>query len=214
MSDDKGAMQAPWSGVLSGVRDVAFAAAIYLFFCGYVFRSEYYRSFGLPSSASLADSATFFVYSYRVFADEPWLCLGLVVAAAIAWACIRRRLSQYARYVTLATCAVFLFPVLAIIASLAANGEAAQYKNWNSSDGTLTLGIKKNAHDSFNGTSGQVFLNAIDNHEMRLFAMTGTMAYITDRKYTPEGEKANLLVYVVPLDEVSHMEINLPEVSK
>ena len=70
---------------LAPIRDVAFIAAIYLFFCGYVYRAEYYREFALPVSTTLNDAISFYVNSQIVFQDEWWTAAQFGVALALIY---------------------------------------------------------------------------------------------------------------------------------
>jgi len=204
------------STLLARVRDIAFAAAIYLFFCGYIFRAEYYHRFGLPSSASMSDSALFFVYSYTVFKDSFWslveyVAVGLAIYVIVHVA-IRKYWTERTAIISVSLAAMSLFPLLATMAVSAADFEADKYINWNPSDSTLTLGLRKDAQSSpsFQTHAGQVLFQSIDDHELHLFSLDGTTAYLVDRKYTPTGAKADLLVYALPRDEISHFELDLP----
>jgi hypothetical protein len=205
--------------LLSMARDLAFVVAIYLFFCGYVFREEYYRQFGLPTSASLSDSATFFVYSYMVFADTfhfKFAIYGLIVlilyilARFVASRWLNLRAIEYIDRMILATLVLAAFPALAKMATSAAVTEASTYKNWSSVNGLLTLGINDQLKTSASQTvAGRVFLKSIDDHEMRLFGLNDSTAYIADQKYDINNRPSNLLIYVIPRDEITHMELSL-----
>ena len=47
----------------------------------------------------------------------------------------------------------------------------------------------------FKRTPGQVLIQSIDDHELHIFSLDDSTAYLVDRKYTPAGAKADLLVY-------------------
>lgn len=195
---------------LAAIRDVAFIAAIYLFFCGYVYRAEYYRAFALPVSTTLNDAVSFYVNSHIVFQDEWWIAVQFGVTVAVIYYSTQRYYgATYCRNVLFGS-GILAFFVLAHMAGLAADVESAKFMNWSSTDDTLTLGIKDESRPSFKSPSGQQFLAGVDAHEMHLFATNSTYAFITSRPTDPYGHLADLKIYVVPLDEISHYEIDIP----
>lgn len=203
---DNGSNNSP----LSQIRDIAFIAAIYLFFCGYVYRSAYYQAFALPVNTSLADAISFYVNSHTVFWDESWIAAQFgIVFTVLYYSTLRYYGRASARYVVYAS-GIAAFFVLAYMATLAADKESATYKNWSSTDATLTLGIKESSRHNFDSPSGRQFLASIDAHEMHLFATNSTYAFITDRATNPNGHLGDLKIYVIPLQEISHYEIDLP----
>jgi hypothetical protein len=200
--------------LLANVRDVAFAAAIYLFFCGYIYRSRYFQDFGLPSTASISDGPTFFVYSYNVLARFHWQSLAALIAIVLIYlAVIGLRKSPLLRTSIACVGAICAFPALALMANAAADGDAATYKSWSSVDSTVTVGLKDVATQSaFRTLAGKILAAGADNHEMRLFALSSEAAYFTDRMFESDGKESNLMIYIVPMNEISHLEINQPRV--
>jgi hypothetical protein len=43
---------------------------------------------------------------------------------------------------------------------------------------------------------------------MRLFALTDTTAFVADQKYDFDDRPSNLLVYLIPRNEITHMELS------
>lgn len=208
----------PRRPVLATGRDLVIIAAVYLFFCGYVFREEYYRHFGLPVTASLGENATVFTYGYRVFTDGGgwWLvllaCIVFVVYLAVrslfALRASARGVGDMDRVFTIVVL-LLAFPVLAHMASTAAQRDATNYTRWGSLDGLLTMGIRDDFKRSASKTvAGRVLLRSIDAHEMRLFALSDTTAFVADQKYDFNNRPSNLLVYLIPRNEITHMELS------
>jgi len=214
----------PARPMLAVASDVVIVVAVYLFFGGYVFREEYYRQFGLPATASLAESATAFTYGYRVFQNGGgW---GIVIAAVVLFLLYlamrsvlgtrmtRRAVGTVDRLV-LVVALLAAFPVLAHMASTAASRQAANYKRFGSLNGLLTLGVRDDFKRSASKTvAGRVLLRSIDNHEMRLFGLSDTTAYIADQKYDLNNQPSNLLIYLIPRNEITHMELSFSSSGK
>jgi hypothetical protein len=210
--------------MLATGRDLVIIAAVYLFFCGYVFREEYYRRFGLPVTASLGENATVFMYGYRVFTDGGgWWFVLLAFVALLAYVVVRSvfalRASTSAvgdldRVVVIAAL-LLAFPVLAHMATTAAQRDAANYTRWGSLDGLLTMGVRDDFKRSASKTvAGRVLLRSIDTHEMRLFALSDTTAFVADQKYDFNNRPSNLLVYLIPRNEITHMELSFSSTGK
>jgi hypothetical protein len=208
----------PRRPVLATARDLVIIAAVYLFFCGYVFREEYYRHFGLPVTASLGENATVFTYGYRVFSDGGgWWFLLFALIAFLVYVAIRsvfavradgRIVGEMDRAITVIAL-LLAFPALAHMASTAAQREATNYTRWGSLDGLLTMGVRDDFKRSASKTvAGRVLLRSIDTHEMRLFALTDTTAFVADQKYDFNDRPSNLLVYLIPRNEITHMELS------
>ncbi len=204
--------------VLATGRDLVIIAAVYLFFCGYVFREEYYRHFGLPVTASLGENATVFAYGYRVFSDGGgWWFLLLACVVFLVYLAVRsvfamrataRAVGDMDRVVAIVVL-LLAFPVLAHMASTAAQRDAMTYTRWGSLDGLLTMGIRDDFKRSASRTiAGRVLLRSIDTHEMRLFALSDTTAFVADQKYDFNNRPSNLLVYLIPRNEITHMELS------
>lgn len=208
----------PRRPVLATGRDLVIIAAVYLFFCGYVFREEYYRHFGLPVTASLGENATVFTYGYRVFTDGGgWGFVLFAFIAFLVYMAIRAvfALRAGARAVgdvdrAVAVIALLLaFPAFAHMASTAAQRDATSYTRWGSLDGLLTMGVRDDFKRSASKTvAGRVLLRSIDTHEMRLFALSDTTAFVADQKYDFNNRPSNLLVYLIPRNEITHMELS------
>ena len=208
----------PRRPILATGRDLVIIAAVYLFFCGYVFREEYYRHFGLPVTASLGENATVFTYGYRVFTDGGgWWFVLLAFIAFLVYMAIRslfatrasvRAVGDMDRAVTVIAL-LLAFPALAHMASSAAQRDATNYTRWGSLDGLLTMGVRDDFKRSASKTvAGRVLLRSIDTHEMRLFALSDTTAFVADQKYDFNNRPSNLLVYLIPRNEITHMELS------
>lgn len=208
----------PRRSILATGRDLAIVATVYLFFCGYVFRAEYYRHFGLPVVASLGDDATVFTYGYRVFADGGgWWFVLLALIVFLAYGAVRSIFSVRASAravadmdrIALVAALLLAFPAFAQMASTAARRDAADYTRWGSLDGLLTLGVRDDLKRSASKTlAGRVLLRSIDTHEMRLFALSDTTAFVADQKYDFNNRPSNLLVYLIPRNEITHLELS------
>lgn len=208
----------PRRPLLATGRDLVIIAAVYLFFCGYVFREEYYRHFGLPVTASLGENATVFTYGYRVFIDGGgWWFVLFAFIALVVYAAVRsivamragaRTIGDLDRVVVIVTL-LLAFPAFAHMASTAAERDATNYTRWGSLDGLLTMGVRDDFKRSASKTvAGRVLLHSIDAHEMRLFALSDTTAFIADQKYDVNNRPSNLLVYLIPRNAITHMELS------
>lgn len=214
----------PRRSLLATGRDLVIIATVYLFFCGYVFREEYYRRFGLPVTASLGENATVFTYGYRVFTDGGgwwfvlWACVVVLGYLAVRFACAMRAsaraLGDMDRIFAIAVL-LLAFPAFAHMASTAARRDAANYTRWGSLDGLLTMGVRDDFKRSASKTiAGRVLLRSIDTHEMRLFALSDTTAFVADQKYDFNNRPSNLLVYLIPRNEITHMELSFSSTNR
>jgi hypothetical protein len=220
-----------WNAV-SRIRDVAFIAAVYLFFAGFIYRYYYLTSFGI--NPKFEDSALYsvLVYAYSVFDDvfrrSPfthwWLSVLVAVIVVVAvgtnaylretrrlyrWKAARvavelRRVAQPAAIIV----ALVLIPWLFDAAERAGLSDAANVRlAQNGIDYAVSVTLTEDAGKHYD----KDIQSALASYTLRLVSESDSAYYFLDQPASaPQTGVRRAGIFVVRKDDVQSIKLALP----
>lgn len=228
----KGAESSGFWNAISRIRDVAFIAAVYLFFAGFIYRYYYLTSFGI--NPKFEDSALYsvLVYAYSVFDDLfqrspftpwwPWAIAAVLVVVAVStnaylretrrlyrWKVARvavelRRIALPAAIII----ALLLIPWLFNAAERAGLSDAAKVRSaHNGIDYAVSVTLTENAEKHYD----KDIQTALASYTLRLVSESDSVYFFLDQP--SNAEHTGVMrggIFVVRKDDVQSIKLALP----
>lgn len=187
--------------LIAAVRDVAVAASVYLYFCGFLYSYYLNRRLGIPSSATETPFYQYVVFSYNVFSG--WSVLLAPVAGALAWLLYRGRHSIAWRIATYTT-AIAMFPAVQLLSSNAAAWDAHRMRRGENLK-TVVLHFKGEASRGL----PEDLLEANTEEQLHLLAHSKTAVFVLIQSEMAEGQLPYGRVYEIPTEDLAGMTTKL-----